>query len=485
VSAISAKREFNGTLTTRPAPSLAKYDLWLQHKLNVLFRGKRGIGKSEKVINKWNEYYGKDNWLYFSASTMDPWVDLIGAPKEAFDAETGKSFLKLIRPAALEFGMVRAIMFDEFNRAPAKIRNAVMELIQFKSINGFKFPHLEVVWAAVNPDDDDTYDVERIDPAQLDRFQVIADLPYDVDVDWFRDTYGDEGVSACNWWRSQDENIREEISPRRMSYAVKMFFVGGDLHDILPPQANVSSLVELMTRGSFKDRLLKLFKDKNNQETQKAFNNHNFFAGTMEIINSSDDYVDYFLPFIPKDSLVNFYMDSNRVRRVISAHDYNLYQSIFEPLLNSAGSFKADQTGIKNGIERWREKWLSNDGFTDNDFIDMVSNTKKNIDYVTKEEKYRDVINRFGLILHGNNELQQSQYRQMLGPMMEILHHVKRDPNYKNAVLSNITNIKNKLNYGGTDFMSILNVNLPGLRHMKIGDSFDGLVDILKTNKII
>jgi hypothetical protein len=470
----------------RPAPSLAKYDLWLKNGLNVLFRGKRGIGKSEKVIRKWNEYYGKGNWLYFSASTMDPWVDLIGAPKEAFDEETGKSFLKLIRPAALEFGTIKAIMFDEFNRAPPKIRNAVMELIQFKSINGFKFPELEVVWAAINPHDDDgTYNVEYLDPAEEDRFHVIVDLPYDVDMEWFRETYGDEGVSACNWWRSQDEDIREAISPRRMSYAVNMFFAGGDLSDVLPPQANVTSLVELMTRGTFKDRLLVLFKDKNDANTQKAFNNHNFFAGTQEIINSQDEYVDYFLPFIPRDALVNFYMDSVRLRRVIFTHDYNLYQSVFDPLLNSSSAFNASQIGVKNSIERWREKWLRNDGFTDAQFIDMVSNTKKNIDYVTKEEKYRDVINRFGLILHGNNELQPTQYRQMLGPMMEILHQVKRDPAYKNAVLSNIANIKKKLDYAGTDFMSILNVNLPGLRHMKIGSSFDDLVDILKTTKTI
>ena len=43
---------------------------------------------------------------------------------------------------------------DEFSRAHKKVRNAVMELIQFKSINGRKFKNLKIVWAAINPDDD-------------------------------------------------------------------------------------------------------------------------------------------------------------------------------------------------------------------------------------------------------------------------------------------------------------------------------------------
>ena len=42
-------------------------------------------------------------------------------------------------------------IFDELNRAKPKVRNAVMELIQFRSINGIKFNNLRMIWAAINP----------------------------------------------------------------------------------------------------------------------------------------------------------------------------------------------------------------------------------------------------------------------------------------------------------------------------------------------
>lgn len=53
--------------------------------MNVVFRGRHGVGKTTMVIDAFNRK--KLKWLYFSASTMDPWVDLIGVPKEHKDAD--------------------------------------------------------------------------------------------------------------------------------------------------------------------------------------------------------------------------------------------------------------------------------------------------------------------------------------------------------------------------------------------------------------
>ena len=143
-----------------------KLDFFIKHKLNVLLSGKCGTGKTTVVIDAFNRNNMK--WLYFSASTMDPWVDFIGVPKEKKTAE-GKSYLELVRPQAFEDDEVEALFFDEYNRSPKKVRNAVMELIQFKSINGKKFKNLKVIWAAINPNDKDDeetkYDIEELDPA--------------------------------------------------------------------------------------------------------------------------------------------------------------------------------------------------------------------------------------------------------------------------------------------------------------------------------
>ena len=61
--------------------------------------------------------------------------------------DNGNSYLDLVRPQEFQDDEVEAIFMDEFSRHK-KVRNAVMELIQFKSINGRKFKNLKIVWAA-------------------------------------------------------------------------------------------------------------------------------------------------------------------------------------------------------------------------------------------------------------------------------------------------------------------------------------------------
>ncbi len=63
----------------------ANADFWVQNNLNVLFRGRAGVGKTAVVIETFNRH--KLKWKYFSASTLDPWVDFVGVPKEMTDAE--------------------------------------------------------------------------------------------------------------------------------------------------------------------------------------------------------------------------------------------------------------------------------------------------------------------------------------------------------------------------------------------------------------
>jgi len=189
-------------------------------KQNVLLSGKHGVGKTAVIKKIFTERYG-NNWLYFSASTMDPWVDFVGIPKEVSD-EKGH-FLELVKPKCLRDNTVRAIFFDEFNRAAKKVKNAVMELMQFKSINGHKFDNLEMIWAAINPQDEqETYDVERIDPAQLDRFQVHIDIPYSPEISYFAEKYGKAGENAVRWWKKLTPENKEMVSPRRLDYALNL-----------------------------------------------------------------------------------------------------------------------------------------------------------------------------------------------------------------------------------------------------------------------
>ena len=210
----------------------SKIDLWIKNNLNVLLVGTHGIGKTSIIESAFTRHNVK--WRYFSAATMDPWVDFIGVPKEQ-TTDDGVSYLGLIRPLEFQNDDIEFLMFDELNRAPAKVRNAVMELIQFKSINGKKFHNLRAVWAAINPyDEEETYDVDELDPAQQDRFHVIYTLPTTPSKQYFTDKYGnDMAQRAIEWWSTLTDTVRPLVSPRRLDYALEMYCKGGDLSDIL------------------------------------------------------------------------------------------------------------------------------------------------------------------------------------------------------------------------------------------------------------
>ena len=194
-----------------------KLDWWIEHNQNVLFVGRQGVGKSTIVLDAFKR--NKLNFLYFSAATIDPWVDFVGVPCEkqenkipeefyiikelykidrnlaiewvsnnwkmseknslsivehALQADPGRSHLELIRPHRIDPNTVEAMFFDEANRSKPKVQNALMELTQFKTINGTPFPKLKIIWAAINPDDDNeiTYNVEKMDVAQTDRYHI-------------------------------------------------------------------------------------------------------------------------------------------------------------------------------------------------------------------------------------------------------------------------------------------------------------------------
>ena len=215
----------------------------LELEQNVLLIGKHGVGKTALVLETFKQA-GLKHYRIFSAATMDPWVDFIGVP---FKQEDGKgAYLDIAPPKDFRDDNVEAIFMDEYNRAPKKVRNAIMELAQFKSINGRKFKNLKVVWAAVNPDDDEDdlqYDVEKIDPAQLDRFHIQLTLPYKPSRSFFQNKFGEEMASAAiNWWNTLTQATKLLVSPRRLEYALDWHKVGGHLEEVLPYEANHQKL---------------------------------------------------------------------------------------------------------------------------------------------------------------------------------------------------------------------------------------------------
>lgn len=317
-------------------------------EMNVLLVGEHGVGKTS-IIKQVFEDEGlilNESWLYFSGSTLDPWVDFIGIPKEV--EYNGKKCIEIVPPKAFaDEGKIQAIFIDEFNRSPSKIRNALLELCQFKSINGRKFPNLKVVWAAINPEDENnTYDVERLDPAHKDRFhanQIV--VPYACDMEYFKGKYGEDIASASiSWWNALPELIKKQISPRRLDYALHFMSKGIPLEDILPKDSNISKLRQDISNGPVDKKLSKLFETKNFKEAKLFLNVENNYLSAIKIIDGNKKYMEFFIPLLKKEKICLLISDENMESSdfILSNKDNNPeFKSAIESILTASANPKA------------------------------------------------------------------------------------------------------------------------------------------------
>ena len=316
----------------------SKLKFWIDNNLNVLLIGAAGVGKTARVKEAFDKAGLK--WLYFSAATMDPWVDFIGVPKEVKD-ENGNFYLELVRPRQFAEDTVEAIFMDEFNRASKKIRNAVLELIQFKSLNGKVFKNLRIVWAAINPEtkeegsDDMEYDVEKLDPAQKDRFHVQVDVPYKPDRGYFLKKFGDDLCeNAIDWWNDMSEKEKHSVSPRRLDYALDVYIKGGDIRDVLPNDVNVTKLLTELKNGSYVKKMNTIFNSGDVQQAKEFLVNRNNFDNSIDKIIKNDQLLNFFLPNVKEEDLINLMLNEKKVYDFV-IKNYANYQSTISNIINA------------------------------------------------------------------------------------------------------------------------------------------------------
>lgn len=280
-------------------------DFWIANGLNVLFIGEHGIGKTSTILEAFNR--NKLRFKYLSGATLDPWVDLIGVPKEVTD-ETGTRVLDLVKPKEWAHDEVDAIFIDEFNRCHKKVTNAVMELIQFKSINGKKYNNLKIIWAAVNPEDsifqNNTYNVEPFDAAVKDRFHIHVDVPYKPSMDYMKTKFtGPVAEAAIGWWNLLPEKVKGQVSPRRLDYALDIHFKGGNLKYVLPSESNFKKLIMDLSAIPVKQTLATFFNDMDADGARDwLLNDNNYFSAADEIFSNIAMY-EFFVPLFPKEKI--------------------------------------------------------------------------------------------------------------------------------------------------------------------------------------
>lgn len=128
------------TRTTLPT----KLAYWIDHRLNVLFRGQHGVGKTA-IVQEAFERAGL-RWRRFSSSRL--------------------KLEEIFEDAAVE-----ALFIDDLERLPRKLSSIGLDLVR----NGSEaLPGLKIVWAALSvaEDDCDELEVESVEP-----FDVTVEVP--------------------------------------------------------------------------------------------------------------------------------------------------------------------------------------------------------------------------------------------------------------------------------------------------------------------
>lgn len=234
---------------------------WFEAGMNVLLIGEKGVGKTQRIMECFERMIKSKKWAMFSGATMDPWTDLIGIPK--IKDQDGKWIIEYVRPELIDDD-IEAFFIDEYNRSAPKVKNALMELMQHRSINGRKFPKLKVVWGAINPppteddDEEDIYSVHQIDPAQMDRFHVHVILPNEPSRKYFHSRFGYKGGAIVDWWKKQPDVAKKHMSSRRLEYVLNAFDKKVDVKFLLPSMANATELVKLLQKDPKQAELEKL-----------------------------------------------------------------------------------------------------------------------------------------------------------------------------------------------------------------------------------
>lgn len=232
------------------------------HGIDTLITGTHGIGKTEMVMSIAKRLGLKVK--YYSASTLDPWADLVGIPTPVKEVETfrivrslvetnvrlatrflmesqrlsqdlaeeivdhihiksnGKSHLEFLRPEDLQH--CDWVVCDEINRSHERVQNAILELVQFKTINGEHLPRLQMVWGIQNPPGG-TYRVTPLDPALVDRFGAHVHLEGKPSLEYYIQSgvNKDTAQAVVSWYETDcNEDQKALLTPRTLHHVMQL-----------------------------------------------------------------------------------------------------------------------------------------------------------------------------------------------------------------------------------------------------------------------
>lgn len=326
-----------------------KLKQYIENDFNVLFEGERGVGKTATILSTFKEAGLRVK--YFSAPTMDPWTDLVGVPSTVTRTD-GKEVLRMIPPEDFADDLYDVIFIDELNRAPSKVLNALMELIQFGTINGKEYK-IRMIWAAINPyTEEEIYDVNPLDPALKDRFQIHIKIPYKVDELFFKESLGNVGVVFADWWKNQPVDVQKEISPRRLYESAKFYINGGDFKDMID-KGNLTKLSDSLKSVS---QLTLLEQDFANKEIKASATvlNKNYSNNVVSYLTSKREIFEFFVPKMDQEWLANEFIKGSKVQKylvdIVDNTTDNEIKEKISSLIKTIAANSKNSSFIRNNI---------------------------------------------------------------------------------------------------------------------------------------
>lgn len=149
----------------------------------IMLVGHHGCGKSESVTSYWSER-GYRVIPIFLGQLADA-GDLLGLPKISVINGVEVTDFKLPSWWPQDSNEKVVLFLDEINRAKPEIMQVVMDLVLNRKLAGRTLPSDCRIISAINPPSDSVYDVEDLNPALLDRFNIYNFNPtHEEWIDW-------------------------------------------------------------------------------------------------------------------------------------------------------------------------------------------------------------------------------------------------------------------------------------------------------------